>query len=166
MGRITSRCSCRPSASLRIVAVDRSAIGRLFERAPGLVERLSGEAPFATGESLLARARTLFDAMNEAERVAVLNAHPRIGASADALSADSRREQGGGEDAAVRRELTRLNDEYERRFGFRFVVYVAGRAKAAIVPVLRERLLRTRDEEMATAVGEVLAIARDRLARA
>jgi len=46
------------------------------------------------------------------------------------------------------------------------VVFVAGRPKAAIVPVLRERLERTRDQELATAVGEVVAIARDRLARA
>lgn len=147
------------------MVVDRGAIGRLFERAPVLVERLSAEAPFATHEAFLTRARTYLDGMSVDERVAVLNAHPRIGADEGALSADSRREQGGRESDAVLRELAALNDEYETRFGFRFVVFVAGRSKSEIVPVLRQRLSRTRDQELATAVSELMAIARDRLSR-
>ena len=147
------------------MAVDRGAIARLFEHAPILVERLSAEAPFATREAFLTRARTFIDGMSVSERIAVLNAHPRIGATEASLSADSRREQGGREDDAVLRELATLNDDYERRFGFRFVVFVAGRPKSEIVPILRERLARTRDQELATGVGELMAIARDRLSR-
>ena len=148
------------------MGVDRSEVGRIFERAPVLVERLAAEAPFATPEAFLTRARTLLDGMNVAERIEVLNAHPRIGASESALSADSRREQSGAESDAVLRDLADLNDRYEKKFGFRFVVFVAGRPKSAIVPVLRERLESTRDRELATAVGELMAIARDRLSRA
>ena len=147
------------------MVVDRGAIGRLFERAPVLVERLSAEAPFATHEAFLTRARTYLDGMSVDERVAVLNAHPRIGANEGALSADSRREQGGAASDAVLEELAELNDRYEKKFGFRFVVFVAGRPRSAIVPVLRERLSRTRDQELATAVSELMAIARDRLGR-
>jgi OHCU decarboxylase len=147
------------------VAVDRSEIARIFERAPVLVERLVAEAPFATREALLTRARTYLDGMSAAERIAVLNSHPRIGASEDALSVESRREQGGIESDAVLRELADLNDRYEKKFGFRFVVFVAGRPKSAIVPLLRERLERTSDQELATGIGELMAIARDRLGR-
>ena len=39
------------------------------------------------------------------------------------------------------------------------------RPKAEIVPVLRERLERTRDEELDTALTELVAIARDRWRR-
>ena len=60
------------------------------------------------------------------------------------------------------RELAELNDAYERRFGFRFVVFVNGRAKAELLPVLRARLGRTREEELATGISEYMAIARDR----
>ena len=45
--------------------------------------------------------------------------------------------------AEVLAELARLNDEYERRFGFEFVVFVNGRTRAELLPVLRERLRRT-----------------------
>ena len=148
------------------MAVDRSEVGRVFERAPVLVEVLAAEAPFATREAFLTRARTLLDGMNVAERIAVLNAHPRIGASESVLSADSRREQSGAGSDAVLRDLADLNDQYEEKFGFRFVVFVAGRPKSAIVPLLRERLESTRDKELATAVGELMSIARDRLSRA
>jgi len=44
-------------------------------------------------------------------------------------------------------------------------VFVNRRPKEAIVPVLEARLRGTRDEERRTALGEILAIARDRLRR-
>jgi len=101
--------------------------------------------------------------MTEAERVAVLDAHPRIGADRATLSALSRREQGEDADADVTKELGRLNELYERRFGFRFVVWVNGRTKAAIATVLHERLTHDREPELAAGIEEFLAIAADRL---
>ena len=103
--------------------------------------------------------------MTESERIAVLDAHPRIGADPVSLSALSRSEQGGATDIATMRELAALNEEYERRFGFRFVVFVAGRSKAQIVPIFRERLRHTREVELAIGIDEFLAIAGDRLER-
>ena len=103
--------------------------------------------------------------MSEDERIAVLDAHPRIGADPVGLSTFSRREQGGGADVATLRELASMNDEYERKFGFRFVVFVAGRSKAEIVPVFRERLRRTREDELVTGIEEFLSITHDRLTR-
>jgi 2-oxo-4-hydroxy-4-carboxy--5-ureidoimidazoline (OHCU) decarboxylase len=145
------------------VAVDAPELRRAFERAPALVDRLTAEAPFGSAEAAVARAEALLAEIAERDRIAVLDAHPRIGADRRALSADSLREQGDDDDAAGLRELARLNDAYEARFGFRFVVFVAGRSKAEIVPVLRARLERTREDELATGIGEFLAIARTRL---
>jgi 2-oxo-4-hydroxy-4-carboxy--5-ureidoimidazoline (OHCU) decarboxylase len=136
-------------------------LATIFERAPALAERVRGSDP----ASIAASARSEIARMTEAERIGVLNAHPRIGADPASLSALSRGEQGGGADEATLRELAAMNDEYERRFGFRFVVFVAGRSKAEIVPVMRERLRRPREDELATGIAEFLAITRDRLER-
>lgn len=144
--------------------IEREDLVRALERAPALAERLASEAPFASIDDVIQRARTLLDDMTIGERIAVLDAHPRIGADARSLSDHSRREQ-GADDPASAAELARLNDEYERRYGFRFVVYVAGRSRAEIVPVFRERLGRDREDELLTGTGELLAITRDRLAR-
>jgi 2-oxo-4-hydroxy-4-carboxy--5-ureidoimidazoline (OHCU) decarboxylase len=90
----------------------------------------------------------------------MLDAHPAIGARG--TSERSRREQGTDDDPAVLAELAELNAEYERRFGFRFVVFVNRRPRREIVPILRERMRRTREEELATAVDELVSIAIDR----
>lgn len=148
---------------MRDAATDER-LAAAFERAPRLVERLREAVTDADdAETILATARRLIAGMSEGERIAILDAHPRIGADPRTLSALSRTEQGDDGDAPVARDLARLNDEYERRFGFRFVVFVRGRSRREIVPVLRERLLRGRDEELARGVDEFLAISADRL---
>jgi 2-oxo-4-hydroxy-4-carboxy--5-ureidoimidazoline (OHCU) decarboxylase len=136
-------------------------LAAIFERVPALAERVRG----TDTASIIASARSEIARLSEAERIGVLNAHPRIGADPASLSALSRREQGGGADVTTLRELAAMNDEYERTFGFRFVVFVAGRSKAEIVPVIRERLRRPRADELATGLDEFLAITRDRLQR-
>jgi 2-oxo-4-hydroxy-4-carboxy--5-ureidoimidazoline (OHCU) decarboxylase len=136
-------------------------LAAIFERAPALAERVRGNDP----ASIVASARSEIARMTEGERIGVLNGHPRIGADPGSLSALSRQEQSGGADDATLRELASMNDEYERRFGFRFVVFVARHSKAEIVPVFRERLRRTREDELATGIDEFLAITRDRLER-
>ena len=143
------------------MTIAREELAAIFERAPALAERVRG----SDAASILASARLEIERMTEDERIAVLDAHPRIGADPASLSALSRREQGDGADVATLRELASLNDEYERRFGFRFVVFVAGRSKGDIVPVMRERLRRSRDEELAACIEEFLAITNDRLMR-
>ena len=73
--------------------------------------------------------------------------------------ARSLREQGDD----VLPELERLNAEYERRFGFRFVVFVNRRPKSEILEVLRRRLARSRAEEMEEGLQAIVDIAEDRL---
>lgn len=143
-------------------------LARAFERAGPLLARLQNGGPFRSDEDLLERAQTVLAEMTEAEQIAVIDAHPRIGESPGKVSADSFQEQGYDRDTTppeVYLRLARLNEEYEQKFGFRFVVFVNRRPKEALVPVLEARLRGTRDEERRTALGEILAIARDRLRR-
>ena len=140
----------------------------LFEHAGPLLERLRSEEPFAGGAAMLKRAREIVSELSETEQVAVINAHPRIGERPDKVSAESFREQGYDRDTTppeVLLRLATLNEEYEQKFGFRFVVFVNRRSKEALVPVLEARLRGSRDEERRTALREILAIAEDRLKR-
>jgi len=123
----------------------------LFEGRTRLVEQL------ASTEDPLGQARAVARALSEAEKKEMLDAHPAIGGAP--TSERSRREQGTDDDPEVLAELARLNEEYEERFGFRFVVFVNERPRREIVPVLRERLQRTREEELATGVDELVQIA-------
>jgi 2-oxo-4-hydroxy-4-carboxy--5-ureidoimidazoline (OHCU) decarboxylase len=98
--------------------------------------------------------------LSEADKKELLDAHPPIGGKA--TSARSAREQGTDADPAVLARLAELNAAYEQRFGFRFVVFVNGRPRREIVPLLEVRLQRTREAELTTAVDELVQIALDR----
>jgi 2-oxo-4-hydroxy-4-carboxy--5-ureidoimidazoline (OHCU) decarboxylase len=137
-------------------------LAAVFERAPGLASALR-LADDETPQSIIVQARGALERMTEGERIAVLDAHPRIGADPASLSMLSRREQGENADAGTLRQLAELNDAYEKKFGFRCVVFVAGRSKHEIVPVLRARLANTRAAELKAGLDEFLAISLDRL---
>ena len=122
----------------------------LFEGRTRFVERL------AELEDPLGRAREIAAELSDEEKKEVLDAHPAIGAKR--LSARSAAEQGADEAP----ELDELNRAYEEKFGFRFVVFVNRRPKSELVPILRERLERTREQELTTALDELVAIAEDR----
>ncbi|HKY51353.1 MAG TPA: 2-oxo-4-hydroxy-4-carboxy-5-ureidoimidazoline decarboxylase [Candidatus Limnocylindria bacterium] len=140
-------------------------LARAFERVPWLLKELERlVSPHNTPEMIVNKARAVIAHASEAERVAILASHPRIGADPASLRGESRHEQGHA-DTATLRELQLLNDEYEARFGFRFVVFVNGRSNETLIPVIRARLNRTRAEELATGIDEYLAIARMRLER-
>jgi len=133
-------------------------LSELFEGRTRLVERL------AVLEDPLGRAEEVIGELTEQEKVEALAAHPAIG-QRTALSARSQAEQGSDDEPEVLEELARLNRDYEERFGFRFVVFVDRRPKRELVPILRERLGRGREQELDTAVRELVAIARDRWQR-
>ena len=129
-------------------------LAELFEGRTRFVERLAGL------EDPLGHAREVAASLSDAEKKDVLDAHPAIGAKA--LSPRSAAEQ-GAEKAPP--ELEELNRRYEAKFGFRFVVFVNRRPKGELVPILRERLERTREQELATALDELVSIAEDRWRR-
>ena len=132
-------------------------LAELFEGRSRFVERLA-ELP-----DPLDAAFDLVGEVPEDELVEALEAHPQIGAKN--LSERSAQEQGPDEGAAIETKLAYLNQVYEEKFGFRFVVFVNRRPKSEIADVLRARLEHTREEELETAVRELVAIARDRWER-
>jgi 2-oxo-4-hydroxy-4-carboxy--5-ureidoimidazoline (OHCU) decarboxylase len=140
----------------RKLSVDE--LGELFEGRTRLVELL------ADMDDPLEHADEIVDALSEADKIEALSAHPAIG-QRTGLSARSSAEQGDEIDPCVIVDLAALNAAYEKKFGFRFVVFVNRRPKSEVLEVLRQRMGRTREEELDTACRELVAIARDRWIR-
>jgi 2-oxo-4-hydroxy-4-carboxy--5-ureidoimidazoline (OHCU) decarboxylase len=138
-----------------------------FEGAPRFLRRLAAARPFRTESALFGRADEIAQGMPEPEQLELIEAHPRLGAPPASVSASSFREQGyDRETTAAIEELARLNAAYESRFGFRFCVFVDGRSRPDLVPVLEGALGADRDAEIRRALHDVVAIARDRFAKA
>jgi OHCU decarboxylase len=125
-------------------------LAELFGAHTRLVELL------AEREDPLGEAREVIASLPEEDKAAALAAHPRIGEP----SPEQR-----GEDPAVLAELAYLNQVYEEKHGFRFVVFVNCRSRAELIPVLQERLARSREEELEAGLEELVRIAEDRWRR-
>ncbi|MEP6469509.1 MAG: GNAT family N-acetyltransferase [Chloroflexota bacterium] len=168
-------------------------VAPLFEGGGRFLALLADARPFGSDEGLLAAAFEVGHGLPEQERVELVDSHPRIGADAATVSEMSHVEQGydaeasvpesdppdsddeeAREEAAAERvretalayeELAILNELYERHFGFRYVVFVAGRPKTEIVPLLERALRNEREVELRRGVDDVIYIAGDRLRR-
>jgi 2-oxo-4-hydroxy-4-carboxy--5-ureidoimidazoline (OHCU) decarboxylase len=125
-----------------------------------LAELFSGRTRFvellAQEDDPLTRAHAVIEELPYADKIAALETHPRIG--------EPSQEQ-HGDDAEVLAQLAALNRTYEETFGFRFIVFVNRRSRRELLPVLRARLGRTREQELDTALHELVEIARDRWSR-
>lgn len=137
--------------------------------APWLAVRIAGRT-FATWAQVIDACAIELASATDDELAALVALHPRLGGDRDALhrrSSTSFAEQaaGGGPSAEVLAAIAERNETYERRFGFPFVVWVAGRPLADIVAVFDERLGRDQQTELGAARHALVAIARDRLAR-
>ncbi len=143
---------------------ERSILTILFEGAPRFVDRLVA-IDAGSWDDLFDQAVWTALAMPEDEQIELIDAHPRIGADATSVSAHSYREQGYDTDAGtaeLQERLDRLNDDYEQRFGFRFVMLVNGRSRAEIADEIASHMDADRTSETVRALRDVVAIARSR----
>lgn len=146
--------------------------GSVFEHSPWVAERAhaAGMAEPLTAGVVHAAMTQAFRAGTEAERLAVLRAHPDLAgklAIAGGLTEDSRKEQAGaGLDRLSAQEharFTALNDTYVEKFGFPFIIAVKGLNKDDILAAFETRINNDRDTEFATACAQVERIALLRL---
>jgi 2-oxo-4-hydroxy-4-carboxy--5-ureidoimidazoline (OHCU) decarboxylase len=141
----------------------------LFEGASAFLARLAAaDLPADDPDRLFATARAIAHAMPEPDQIELIDAHPRLGAPPESVSALSFAEQGydRGPVTDLAAEFERLNDAYEATFGFRYCVFVAGRSRAALLPGFEAALASgDREAERRRAIDAVIDIAADRHAR-
>jgi 2-oxo-4-hydroxy-4-carboxy-5-ureidoimidazoline decarboxylase len=138
-------------------------VSPLYERAPRFLERLADSRPFGSWAELFRESLAIALAAPPEVQQELLDAHPRIGAPPGSVSALSYREQGYDQEQRDAIEaLGPLNEAYEERFGFRYVVYVAGRPRSAIVPLLRAALEEEPGAERIRGLTDVIAVAQAR----
>jgi 2-oxo-4-hydroxy-4-carboxy-5-ureidoimidazoline decarboxylase len=144
-------------------AVFLDTVSPLYEAAPRFLERLADSRPFGSWGELFRESLDLALAAPPEVQLELLDAHPRIGAPPGSVSALSFREQGYDQEQLDAIDaLGPLNDAYEARFGFRYVVFVAGRPRSAIVPLMQAALEGEPDAERTRGLTDVVAIARAR----
>jgi 2-oxo-4-hydroxy-4-carboxy-5-ureidoimidazoline decarboxylase len=144
-------------------------IGWVFEHSPWVAARAWTKRPFRTLDELHAVMVGEVQAAGEDEQLALIRAHPDLGARARMSAASTSEQAGAGLDSLTPAEFERLqqlNAAYRGKFGFPFLYAVRGASRHDILNALQARLAATRDEERLEALRQVSRIARFRLEQA
>ena len=118
--------------------------------------------PFETLETLLARAHDVWWSLDRSDWLEAFRSHPKIGEkkAADKVSAQSQQwsgqEQSGLTDASQNTvdSLAALNEDYEQKFGFIFIICATGKTSDEMLSALRERLQHDPEAELPIAAAE------------
>jgi 2-oxo-4-hydroxy-4-carboxy-5-ureidoimidazoline decarboxylase len=127
--------------------------------------------PFVDPAELTAATESAWDALTHADWIEAFASHPRIGedrrVSGGDASAWSRSEQAGIGAAGepTRTGLARAQREYERRFGWPYIVCATGRTAEEMLADCGARLANDPEVEIAVAAAEERRIGRLRLTR-
>ena len=160
-------------AALNGMSAERfvEALGGIYEHSPWVPAAVVDQRPFAGLPQLTAALAAAVANAGPAAQLALIRAHPELGSRlkvAEVLTAASAAEQqGAGLDQCSSEEyaaLTQLNADYQRRFGFPFILAVKGHNRQSIIAAMRERLDHDPATERAEALRQIDRIAGFRLA--
>jgi OHCU decarboxylase len=143
-----------------------AAVGWVFEHSPWVAERAFHARPFANLDALHAAMTEQVERATLAENLALLQAHPDLGARARLSQASTAEQAGAGLDSLTPGEfeqLHRLNAAYRSRLGFPFLLAVKGSTKHDILRALQARMEASPEDEYREALRQAYRIARFRL---
>ena len=132
---------------------------------------LAAKQPFASLGALIAASDTAWNSTTESDWLEAFQSHPRIGEShakreqSAAAKVWSSSEQAKLSDAhaATRAELKSINDSYEKKFGFIYIVCATGKSIDEMLVIAKARMIHDRDTELRCAAEEQRKITNLRL---
>lgn len=141
-------------------------LGATYEHSPAIAAAAWHQRPFATVDGLHCAMVSVVEGFSPARQRALICAHPDLGHRV-AMAAASVQEQAGAGlhqlSPMQQAQFHQLNRAYRDRFGFPFVMAVAGQTPTAILEQFQQRLALAPIAERQRALREIHTIARLRL---
>ncbi|HEX4900862.1 MAG TPA: 2-oxo-4-hydroxy-4-carboxy-5-ureidoimidazoline decarboxylase [Pyrinomonadaceae bacterium] len=134
-------------------------------------QQMSRRLPFRDERDLFETAEQVWWTLSPEDWLEAFRSHPKIGeqkpgtaTSASALSWSRKEQQGVADASANTRELlAKLNQRYEEKFGFIYIVCATGKSSEELLTILQERLANESETELRNAAKEQAQITRLRL---
>jgi 2-oxo-4-hydroxy-4-carboxy-5-ureidoimidazoline decarboxylase len=142
------------------------ALGAVFEDTPAIARQTWHQRPFADRVDLHQKMVDVVRSLSQEEQLALIRAHPDLGSKAKMAGASIKEQTGAGLDQLTPSEYERfqaLNQQYQAKFGFPFVIAVKDHTKISILDAFEQRLEHSIDLERAQALTEIVRIAEFRL---
>lgn len=141
-------------------------IGPVFEHSPHFAQRACNERPFTSVDALHGALCTAVKNASEAEKLALIRAHPDLVGRAT-LTSESQAEQASAGltdlSSSERETFRHYNEHYRERFGFPFVICARLNKKDAILQAFPRRLTNSSEQEVDITLQEIFKIAELRL---
>ena len=133
--------------------------------------RMSAARPFENVEEMVITADRIWWSLESSHWLEAFDSHPKIGEKkaaapvADQFLSWSQTEQSGMRDSTQQTmdQLAELNRQYQKRFGFIYIVCATGKSAEEMLAILRDRLDNDRAIELNNAAREQAKITTLRL---
>jgi OHCU decarboxylase len=133
--------------------------------------KLTSARPFVSLDELIAKADRIWWSLDSYDWLEAFHSHPKIGekkaAAPTAAEAQqwSEDEQSGLRNSAQQAldALAKLNQTYEEKFGYIFIVCASGKSSEEMLTILRDRLQNNAADELRIAAAEQAKITELRL---
>jgi len=147
-----------------------STFGSVYEHSSWVAEAAWPHRPFASLDGLRGVMDSIVQGAGQSRQMTLIKAHPELAgrlAGSGQLTAESRSEQAqAGLNSLTENLIKRmieLNDRYQKKFGFPFIICARLNNVATILQAMEDRLTNIGDTEFKTALQEISKIARLRL---
>ena len=143
-----------------------SLFGVIFEKTQWIAEKLLERKPFESKEDLINKMLQIYEVTQKNQILDILRSHPKLAVEKN-LTKHSSAEQSRANlkncTEEEYNEFKKLNDEYEKKFGFPFIIAVKGKDKIEILNNFRQRINNDVELEFKEAKSQVKKIALFRL---
>ena len=143
-----------------------SMFGVIFEKTQWIAEKLFDLKPFKDKDDLINKIIQIYETSSNNEALKILNAHPKLAVEKN-LTEHSNKEQSRANLKNCTQEeydeFKILNNNYEKKFGFPFIIAVKGKDKIEILNNFRQRINNSVELEFKESKKQVKKIALFRL---
>ena len=143
-----------------------SLFGVIFEKTQWIAEKLFELKPFKNKDDLINKIIKIYETSSQDEILNILRSHPKLAVEKE-LTEHSNQEQSRANLKNCTQEefneFTKLNSEYEKKFGFPFIMAVKGKDKIEILNNFRQRINNNIEFEFEESKKQVKKIALFRL---
>tara|TARA_B100000686_G_scaffold217037_1_gene224096 strand:- start:338 stop:835 length:498 start_codon:yes stop_codon:yes gene_type:complete len=143
-----------------------SLFGVVFEKTQWIAEKLFDLKPFKDKDDLINKMIQIYELASKNETLNILRAHPKLAVEKN-LTKYSSKEQSSANlkncTPVEFTEFTNLNNQYQKKFGFPFIIAVKGKDKIEILNNFRQRINNDVEFEFEESKKQVKKIALFRL---
>ena len=140
--------------------------GNIFEKTNWIAEKAYNLKPYKSFNELSSKMIEIYENIKKEDYLKIFNSHPEL-AIEKTLTEDSQKEQNNSNlnqcTEEEFNEFLRLNDRYNKKFGFPFIIAVKEKNKKEILDNFRKRIENKVELEFEEAKKQVKKIAKSRL---